>query len=58
MPWESAEQLNDTPTRWTTIHREARGPGPCCSASWGSRECDGEGVRIPLGAKVEKVKRS
>ena len=55
MPWESAEQLNDTPTRWTTIHREARGPGPCCSASWGSRECDGEGVRIPLGAKVEKV---
>lgn len=37
MPWESAGPLRDIPTRWTTIHIEFRGPGPCCSASRGSR---------------------
>ena len=51
----SAGPLPDIPTRWTTIHREVCGPGPCCSASRGSRKYDGEGARVLLGAKVEKV---
>ena len=55
MPRENVGQLPNIPTRWTAIHREVRGPGPCCSASRGSRKYDGEGARVPLGAKIEKV---
>ena len=55
MSWQIAGPLPDIPTRWTMIHREVGGPGPCCKASRGSREYDGEAVRVLLGATVKKV---
>ena len=55
MPWKSSRPLPDIPTRWTTVHREVGGPGPCGSAAWGSWEHDGKSARVLLGATAEKV---